>query len=118
MVYEPDSALILIWIHFMTDPECGIYKHELHKNRLQYSSRPVVPGHTRISAATSRSTGRGRLGERSMEGCRGRPWTRLPALLLACAAAAAVGECRVVHVGEEHRRSMLANGLGATPPMG
>ncbi|VAH04713.1 unnamed protein product [Triticum turgidum subsp. durum] len=53
-----------------------------------------------------------------MEGYRGRPWTRLPALLLACAAAAAVGECRVVHVGEAHRRSMLANGLGATPPMG
>ncbi|KAM3408718.1 hypothetical protein ACQJBY_001657 [Aegilops geniculata] len=56
-----------------------------------------------------------------MEGCRGRPWTRLPAPLLvalACAAAAAVGECRVVHVGEAHRRSMLANGLGATPPMG
>jgi alpha-galactosidase len=54
-----------------------------------------------------------------MEGCRGSPWTRLPALtLLLLACAVAVGEARVVHVGEAHRRSMLANGLGSTPPMG
>uniref|UniRef100_A0A0D9XKZ8 Alpha-galactosidase n=1 Tax=Leersia perrieri TaxID=77586 RepID=A0A0D9XKZ8_9ORYZ len=40
-------------------------------------------------------------------------------LLLAAAAMIAGGECgRVVHVGEEHRRSMLANGLASTPPMG
>ena len=52
-----------------------------------------------------------------MEGDRGSPWTRLPVLLL-LACAATVGECRVVHVGEAHRRSMLANGLGSTPPMG
>ncbi|KAM0878991.1 hypothetical protein ACQ4PT_034528 [Festuca glaucescens] len=54
-----------------------------------------------------------------MEGGRGSPWTRLPArilVLLACAVT--TGEGRVVHVGEAHRRSMLANGLGSTPPMG
>ncbi|BAT11444.1 Os10g0492900 [Oryza sativa Japonica Group] len=42
-------------------------------------------------------------------------------LAVACAAAAMIagGECgRVVHVGEEHRRSMLANGLATAPPMG
>ncbi|XP_052169558.1 alpha-galactosidase-like isoform X1 [Oryza glaberrima] len=42
-------------------------------------------------------------------------------LAVACAAAAVIagGECgRVVHVGEEHRRSMLANGLATAPPMG
>ncbi len=40
---------------------------------------------------------------------------------VACAAAAMIagGECgRVVHVGEEHRRRMLANGLATAPPMG
>ncbi|XP_040384052.1 alpha-galactosidase-like isoform X4 [Oryza brachyantha] len=47
---------------------------------------------------------------------------RAAALLLAAACAAAAiggGGCgRVVHVEEEHRRSMLANGLGSAPPMG
>lgn len=61
-----------------------------------------------------------------MEGNRGgSPWPRLPApalmpmlLLVVLASVAAVGEAKVVHVGEAHRRSMLANGLGSTPPMG
>ncbi|KAL6641243.1 hypothetical protein ACP70R_019424 [Stipagrostis hirtigluma subsp. patula] len=63
-----------------------------------------------------------------MEGVGGRrkgsPPARLALLLLllvtaaTAAALAVVVEAKVVHVEEAHRRSMLANGLGAAPPMG
>ncbi|TVU02386.1 hypothetical protein EJB05_52120 [Eragrostis curvula] len=47
------------------------------------------------------------------------PRARLALVMLAAACAVAgVGEAKVVHVAEAHRRSMLANGLGSAPPMG
>ncbi|KAL6883499.1 hypothetical protein ACP4OV_010913 [Aristida adscensionis] len=61
-----------------------------------------------------------------MEGVGGRsssgsPPARLALLLVAAVMAVAVAvavEGKVVHVEEQHRRSMLANGLGSAPPMG
>ena len=47
------------------------------------------------------------------------PATARLALLVAVATMAGVAaEGKAVRVGEPHRRSMLANGLGSAPPMG
>jgi hypothetical protein len=46
------------------------------------------------------------------------PPARLLTLLMVVACATAVSDAKVVHVEEGHRSSMLANGLGSTPPMG
>jgi alpha-galactosidase len=48
----------------------------------------------------------------------GSPPARLLALVVVVACTAVVGDAKVGHVEEGHRRSMLANGLGSAPPMG